>query len=55
MKNKWTFNGIKRFYPSLTIEGWLKICNRNWHFNRHPDDVVKGIITEEKSLTGIDE
>ena len=49
MKNKQrTFNGIKRFYPNLDYEDWLKICAGRQHFNYNPDDVVKGLNNREE-------
>jgi hypothetical protein len=45
---KWTYNGIKRYYPGLTFEGWLWICVKKQHRNKNPSDVVIGIITSEE-------
>ena len=25
-RKRWTFSGIKKFFPKLTFEDWLKIC-----------------------------
>ena len=42
MRKKWTFSGIKRFFPSLSIEDWLKICNKRWHYQEVPQKVING-------------
>jgi hypothetical protein len=41
---RWTYKGIKRFYPQLDSADWLKICLRGQQYEKHPADVVAGII-----------
>jgi hypothetical protein len=49
MKNqKWTYNGIKRYYPNLTFSEWLGICKRRDHCRLDRRDVVSGV--DPKSL-----
>ena len=31
---KWTFSGIKRYYPNLSYETWLKICRNGYHYGK---------------------
>jgi hypothetical protein len=41
---KWTYKGIKRFYPELSFEDWLRICSKQQHRNQNANDVVMGIM-----------
>jgi hypothetical protein len=43
-KKKWTLKGIKRYFPSLSFEDWLKICLKHQHYNKKPDEVIAGFI-----------
>jgi hypothetical protein len=31
-RKRWTFSGIKKFFPKLTFEDWLKICKSRKHY-----------------------
>jgi hypothetical protein len=45
---KWTYNGIKKFYPELSFEDWLRICEKRQHRNKNANDVVRGFVTIEE-------
>jgi hypothetical protein len=47
MKKRWTFKGIKRFYPSLGYDEWIKICFLKKHFSTAPSMVVDGMNISE--------
>jgi hypothetical protein len=42
---KWTYKGIKKHYPGLSFEDWLRICSKKQHRNKNASDVVIGFIT----------
>ena len=41
-KNRWTFNGIKRFCPNLSFEDWLIICKQGQNLCYHASEVLEG-------------
>jgi len=45
---KWTYKGIKKYYPELSFEDWLRICIKKQHRNSNASDVVAGIIIREE-------
>jgi len=52
---KWTYKGIKRFYPELTFEDWLRICSKRQHRNANASDVVAGIIIREENECSLEQ
>jgi hypothetical protein len=54
--HKWTFNGVKQYYPDLSFEDWLKICAHGNNSKEHISEVVSGRkgkdVAEGESLVG---
>jgi hypothetical protein len=49
-QTRWTFSGIKRFYPKLSFDTWLKIRARRQQFFTAPEAVVSGAAPLEEIL-----
>jgi len=32
---RWSFKGIKKYFPKLTFEAWLKICKRREQYREY--------------------
>jgi hypothetical protein len=52
---KWTYKGIKKFYPELAFEDWLRICEKRQHQNKNANDVVRGFVTIEEGFECLSE
>jgi hypothetical protein len=37
---RWTYNGIKTYYPNLSYSAWLKICAKGDNKRYCPETVV---------------
>jgi hypothetical protein len=42
-KKRWTYSGIKAYFPKLSFEEWLGICRRGDHLNKDRHVVVSGV------------
>jgi hypothetical protein len=42
-QKKWTYSGIKAYYPGLSFKAWLDICKRRDHLNKDRWDVIKRV------------
>jgi hypothetical protein len=40
---KWTYNGIKAYYPRLPYTEWLGICRRGDHLRKAAREVVEKV------------
>jgi len=47
---RWTFSGIKRFYPNLSYEDWLKICSKKNHEYKSHDSVIACLGRESNEI-----
>jgi hypothetical protein len=41
---KWTYKGIKRFYPNLEFKIWLEICKKRQQFEKSQVSVCEGFV-----------
>jgi hypothetical protein len=51
-KKRWMFNGIKRFFPDLSYEDWIKICQHGYQSKVLAKDVIACL---SKSGNSVDE
>jgi hypothetical protein len=40
---RWTYSGIRRYFPRLSFDEWLGICRRKDHLIRDRTAVVSGV------------
>jgi uncharacterized membrane protein len=41
--SKWTYNGIKAYYPDLSWKEWIDVCRQGKNKERYPDGVVSNV------------